>query len=69
MLTARKQVMAIYVDRASEQWIIRDFEGSLWALPQSENPWDDRQPYSLTEETELEPVPRHYRYMLRIPGV
>ena len=29
-----------------------------------EDPWDQRQPFYPTEETELEPVPGHYKYML-----
>jgi hypothetical protein len=67
MLTVRKQVVAIYVDRSSGQWIVRDVEGNLWMLPNTENPWDDRQVFVLTEETKLEFVPSHYAYMLRLP--
>ena len=64
MLAVRKQVVAIYVDRASQQWIVRDRDGSFWVIPHSNNPWEERQPFSPTEETELEPVPGHYLYML-----
>jgi len=67
MLTVRKQVVAIYVDRSSRQWVVRDADGNFWILPTSDNPWDDRQPFTPTEETELEPVPGHYKYMLRLP--
>jgi hypothetical protein len=67
MLAASKRVVALYVDRASQQWIARDSEGNLWSLPSTDNPWDDRQPFSVAEETELEPVPGHYRYMLGLP--
>ncbi len=67
MLTVRKQVVAIYVDRANGQWIVRDGEGSLWGLPPTDAPWDDRQPYNPTEDAELEPVPGHYRYLLGLP--
>jgi hypothetical protein len=66
MLTVRKQV-GIYVDRASGQWVVRDPEGGFWTLPPTDTPWDDRRPFSPTGETELEPVPGHYRYMLRLP--
>jgi hypothetical protein len=59
MLTASKRVVALYVDRASRQWIVRDAEGKFWSLPSTDNPWDERQPFSLAEETELEPVPGH----------
>ena len=67
MLTIRMQ-MAIYVDRANGQWVVRDGDSNFWMLPPSETPWDDRQPFSPSEETELEPVPGHYRYMLRLPA-
>jgi len=66
MLTTRMKV-AIYVDRESGQWIIRDSEGNFWTLPPTDSPWDDRQPFYPGEETELEPVPGHYRYLLRLP--
>lgn len=66
MLTMRKQV-TIYVDRSRGQWIVHDTDGNFWLVPQTETPWDDRQPFFPTEETELEPVPGHYRYMLRLP--
>jgi hypothetical protein len=65
MLTVRKQVVAIYVDRSSGQWIVRDSEGNFWILPSTDTPWDDRQPFFPAEETELEPG--HYKYMLGLP--
>jgi len=67
MPTIRKQVVAIYVDRSSGGWIVRDSEGLLWNLPPTDHPWDDRQPFVPTEESELEPVPGHYRYLLGLP--
>ena len=67
MLAVRKQVVAIYVDRTNGQWIVRDSDGNLWILPTTENPWDDRQPFVPAEDTELEPVPGHYKYMLGLP--
>lgn len=69
MLTVRTSVIGIYVDRSSRQWIVRDFEGNFWILPPTETPWDDRQPFFPAEETDLEPVPGHYKYMLGIPLV
>ena len=33
-----------------------------------ENPWDHRQPFYPTEETDLEPVPGHYRSVLGLPS-
>jgi hypothetical protein len=67
MLVGSKRVAALYVDRATRQWIVRDCEGNLWSLPSTDNPWDERQPFPLTEGTELEPVPGHYKYMLGLP--
>ena len=68
MLTVRKQVIAIYVDRSTGQWIVRDSEGNFWVLPSTDRPWDNRQPFVPNEKSELEPVPGHYRYMLALPG-
>jgi hypothetical protein len=57
-------VVALYVDRATQQWVVRDGEGNLWSLPSTDNPWHERQPFTPAEETELEPVPGHYKHML-----
>ena len=67
MLTVRKQVVTIYVDRSSGRWVVRDSDGNFWLLPPTHSPWDDREPFSPAEESELEPVPGHYRYMLGLP--
>ena len=67
MTTVRKQVVSIFVDRTSRQWIVLDPDGTLWIVPPVEGGWDQRQPFVLTEESELEPVPRHYKYMLGLP--
>jgi hypothetical protein len=67
MHTVRKQATALYVDRSSRQWVVRDGEGNFWIVPSTDNPWDDRQPFSPAEETELEPVPGHYKHMLGLP--
>ena len=67
MRAARKDAAALYADKASQQWVVRDPEGNFWSLPSTDNPWDERQPFSPAEETELEPVPGHYKYMLGLP--
>jgi hypothetical protein len=67
MLKSRKQSMALFVERASRQWIVRDPDGNFWMLPSVTNPWDHRQPFQPTEESALEPVPGHYKYMLGLP--
>jgi hypothetical protein len=67
MTASHKPVVALFVDRSSQQWIVRDPEGKFWILPSVENPWDQRQPFQPTSETDLEPVPGHYKDMLRVP--
>ena len=32
MSTVRKQVVAIVVDRSSQQWVVRDPEGNFWII-------------------------------------
>ena len=65
--TLRKQPAAIFVDRSYPQWIVRDPEGNFWLVPSVENPWDHRQPFQPTEQTNLEPIPGHYRDLLSLP--
>jgi hypothetical protein len=67
MRAANKRVMALYVDKASHRWIVRDSEGKFWSLPSTENSWDERRPFTPAEGTELEPVPGHYKHMLGLP--
>jgi hypothetical protein len=67
MLTLRTRVVALFVDRGSQRWIGRDAEGNFWILPPVENAWEHRELFHPTEETDLEPVPGHYRYMLGLP--
>ncbi len=68
MLETDKRLIALFVDRASRQWVVRDSEGNFSSLPStSENPWDGRRPFTPAEEAELEPVPGHYKYMLGLP--
>jgi hypothetical protein len=67
MIPPRKQRAVLFVERSSQQWIVRDPEGNFWLLPPGENPWSQRQPFHPTEETELELVPGHYKYILGLP--
>jgi hypothetical protein len=67
MRVASKRVVALYVDKASQRWVARDAEGNFWSLPSTDNAWDERQPFTPHEVTELEPVPGHYRQMLGLP--
>jgi hypothetical protein len=68
VVTATRSLAAIFVDRAcTEHWIVRDPEGHYWIVPPVANAWECRQPFWPTEETALEPVPGHYRFMLGLP--
>jgi hypothetical protein len=67
MLAASKPVVALYVDKTTRQWIVRDSECNFWSFPTADNRWDERRPFLPAEETKLEPVPGHYKYMLGPP--
>jgi hypothetical protein len=68
MITTRKPVMSLYVDKGCpEHWIVRDREGRFWVVPSGENAWEKREPFHPSEDAELEPVPGHYMYMLGLP--
>ena len=67
MITVRHRKVALFVERSSQQWVVRDPEGNFWLVPSVENPWEHRQPFYPTEGTELEPVPGHYIYVLDLP--
>jgi hypothetical protein len=67
MTTGSKQRVALFVARSYQQWVVRDPEGNFWLLPAVDNPWDHRQPFSPTPETELEPIPGHYTFVLGLP--
>ena len=49
---------------STQQWIVRDPEGNFWIVPSADDAWEHREPFQPTEETELEPVPGHYKYLL-----
>ncbi len=67
MSALRRQPAASFVDRSYPQWIVRDPQGNFWQVPSYENAWEQRQPYQPTEQSNLEPVPGHYRDMLGLP--
>ena len=61
--------LALYVDRSQPNcWIVRDQAGDFWMVQPGEHAWDRRQPYTLTEDAQLESIPGHYRYLLGIAG-
>jgi hypothetical protein len=67
MATLEKLAVTLFVDRACQNWIVRDSDGAFWMLPPAEHPWERRQPFSPTADTELEPVPGHYKDLLELP--
>ncbi len=67
MLTIRKQVVNLFVDRTTQQWIVQDPDGNFWIVPVIDDAWDHREPFEPTSEMDLEPVPGHYKYMLGLP--
>jgi hypothetical protein len=67
MLTVRKQVVSLFVNRTTRQWIVRDPDGNFWIVPVVEDAWEHREPFDPTSDMDLEPVPGHYKYMLGLP--
>jgi hypothetical protein len=67
VLTLGRQAVALFVDRSSRSWIVRDPDGNFWLLPPVENCWDQREPFELTDEADLEPIPGHYKDLLGLP--
>lgn len=66
MPTAQNGALILYVDRSTEQWVVLDREGALWSLPATGTPWADRRPFCPNDETVLELVPGHYKFMIGI---
>jgi hypothetical protein len=65
MMDTETPIVGLYVDRACpEHWIVRDQRGRFWRVPPGEGSWERRRPFQPTEETELEPIPTHYKYMI-----
>ena len=59
--------MALCVHKVTRQWIVRNPEGNVWSLPSTDNPWDEHQPFSSAEDTQLPPVPGHHKYTPGLP--
>lgn len=67
MISDRRWLVSLFVDRDSRRWIVRDAEGEFWTLPEGGDPWSQRERYELSEASSLEPVPGHYLHLLRLP--
>lgn len=63
----QKRTLELYVDRVTKQWIVLDPQGNFWSMPCVDDPWRHRTPFSPSDETDLDPVPGHYKYMLGLP--
>jgi hypothetical protein len=59
-----KAAVALFADKTGGRWVVRDTEGLFWVIPPGDDPWANRQPFDPTEDTDLEPLPGHYKYML-----
>ena len=58
MLSERNRAIALYVNKASQEWVVRDPEGRFWTVPGDGSArTNQRERFFPTEETELEPVP------------
>ncbi len=67
--TPEQPPVSLYVDRSVPNcWIVRDRAGAFWMVPSGDKPWEHRQPYTLTEDAQLESVPGHYKYLIGIAG-
>jgi hypothetical protein len=66
MVESLTTVTALYVDRLTQQWVVRDGEGQFWSLA-GNGDWEQRRPFTLTMDHSLEPVPRHYLSQLQRP--
>ncbi|QDU27150.1 hypothetical protein ETAA8_22350 [Anatilimnocola aggregata] len=67
MVETAEFVVALYVDRTTQQWVVRDRAGNFWSLPSENIAWENRRPFEPLPENSLEPIPGHYRYLLRLP--
>lgn len=66
-IAVRHFTVSVFVDRASQQWIVRDANGDFWIVPSTNEAWSQRRPFTPTEQTELESVPGHYLGFLGLP--
>ena len=67
MPETRTAQVSLFVDRFSQRWVVRDSRGQFWILPPSDNPWENRRPFQLSADSNLEPIPAHYKYLLKLP--
>lgn len=67
MLSMTTTKHLLFVDKASGQWVVLSPEGGFWIVPAVEDAWRLRQPFLPDENTELAPVPGHYKQLFQLP--
>ena len=68
MITTRKPVMSLYVDKGCpEHWIVRDREGRFWVVPSGENAWEKREAFHRARMPSSNRFPADCMYMLGLP--
>ena len=67
LMLVRRATMGLFVDRTTQQWVARDLEGQFWVVPPVDDPWSHRAPFQPADDSQLEPVPGHYKHMLGLP--
>jgi hypothetical protein len=60
-------MVALFVDRTTQQWVVRDPHGEYWRLPSVENCWIHREPFDRSDNVDLSVIPGHYRHALNLP--
>jgi hypothetical protein len=69
MLKESNRGVTLYVDRSTQRWVVRDPGGEFWSLPSCEDAWEARETFHPSDESRLELVPGHYKYLFRLPFV
>lgn len=67
MVIIRKRKLYLFVDRSSGRWVVQDPDGVFWIIPVLDQAWEHRVLFIPTDESQLEPVPEHYRYVIGLP--
>jgi len=67
MMHGERPQLYLYVDRSLPSYlIVRDEIGAFWRVPCGDQAWERREPYTLTEDAQLESLPGHYKYLIGI---
>ena len=64
LMTPRQLRLSLFADRAGQRWVVRDSGGQFWSFPVADASWDRREPFDMTDDVSLEPVPGHYLVLL-----